>query len=304
MSLTYFSRNVSDVAIRHVSGCKGVGIHQLRFSVEFQLPAWTEAQDIPTVCGNIRARILVARPGASPLALGWAIPESVVSLRPTIYSGQSQLLFDLDLTNAQLHAIEELRSGRDLQFDLQVTGDAQGPQGYTQIYDRISHRVDISDWSQVLRDIGHSDILVVGVELPTVEASSPLSAVSQCIRRAHDCLHKGLYDVAVGQCRQAFESLYMIEGIQKLATESVERFKTKKSGMSKIERERFMAEAVRHYTHLAHHPDEGVVVEFGLGEATTVLALTIAALAGAVRREEMKKLAQQIDAAGAMRLAS
>jgi hypothetical protein len=65
--------------------------------------------------------------------------------------------------------------------------------------------------------------------------------------------------------------------------------------MSKTERERFMAEAVRHYTHLAHHPDEGVLVEFSRADATTVLALTIAALSSAVRREKMKSLAPQVD---------
>jgi hypothetical protein len=304
MSLTYFSRIVSDVAIRHISGCKGVGIHLLRLSVEFQLQAWTEVQERPTVCENIRARILVARPGAAPVALGWAIPESVVSLRPTIYSGRSQLLFDLDLTGAQLHAIEELRSGGDLQFDVQFTGDAQGPQGNAQVHDRISYRVNISEWSHVLRDLGYSDILVVGAELPLVDAGSPLLGVSQCIRRAYDYLHKGLYDVAVGQCRQAFEALYSIEGAQKLANESVERFKSKKASMSKTERERFMAEAVRHYTHLAHHPDDGVMVEFSRADATTVLALTIAALSSAVRREKMKSLAQQDDDATELPLAA
>ncbi len=294
MSLNYFSRVVSDVAIRHISGCKGIGIHQLRFSVEFQLPAWTEVQEVQTVCENIRARIFVARPGGVPVALGWAIPEAVVSLRPTIYSGRSMLLFDLDLTSAQLHAIEELRSGGDLQFEVNFTGDAQGPQGSTQVHDQVSYRVNVGDWSHFLRDLGYSDILVVGVELPLVDAGSPLLGVAQCIRRAYDCLHKGLYDVAVGQCRQAFEALYLIEGAQKLATESVERFKTKKAAMSKTERERFMAEAARHYTHLAHHPDEGVIVEFSRTDATTVLALTIAALSSAVRREKMKSLAPQI----------
>jgi hypothetical protein len=259
---------------------------------------------MPTVCENIRARILVARPGAVPLALGWAIPEAVVSLRPTIYSARSPLLFDLDLTSAQLHAIEELRSGGDLQFEVQFSGDAQGPNGATQVHDRISHRANMSDWGHVLRELGYADILVVGVELPSVEASSPLFGVTQCIRRAYDCLHKGLYDVAVGQCRQAFEALYMIEGVQKLATESVERFKTKKAAMSKTERERFMAEAVRHYTHLAHHPDEGAMVEFSRADATTVLALTIAALSNAVRREKMKSLALQIDAAKELPLAA
>ncbi len=304
MSLTYFSRTVSDIAIRHLSGCKGVGIHLLRLSVEFQLPAWTEIQERSTVCESIRARILVARPGAAPVALGWAIPESVVSLRPTIYSGRSQILFDLDLTSAQLHAIEELRSGGDLQFDVHFTGDAIGPQGSIQVHDRISYRVNISDWSHVLRDLGYSDILIVGAELPLVDADSPLLGVSQCIRRAYDCLHKGLYDVAVGQCRQAFEALYSIEGAQKLANESVERFKTKKNSMSKTERERFMVEAVRHYTHLAHHPDEGAIVEFSRADATTVLALTIAALSNAVRREKMKSLALQIDSANELPLAA
>lgn len=291
MSLNYSSQIVAEVAVVHLYGCKGVGISQLRFSFQFQIPGVGDAQKVPTRCGNLRARVLVGRIGSTPKVLGWAVPEAVITLAPVVHGTESRLLFDLDLTSEQLHSIEELRSGGDLQFEIRVSGDATGPVGILQVYDVIQKRVNLSEWSIVLRDLGYSEILVAGLELPNVEPESPLAAVVQFIRQANDSLHQGYYNVSVAQCRHAIDALYVLDDIQKLTIDSVEKFKSKKQLMSKLERERFIGEAVRHYTHLAHHVDEnGQMASFSRADATTVLALTVAAISSAVGREKMLSL--------------
>lgn len=294
MSLSYSSQIVAEVAVVHISGCKGIGNYQLRFSFLFQVPSWPEVQEIPTRCSNLRARVLVARPGSNPQVLGWAIPEAVVTLMPLAHGTETRLLFDLDLSSEQLHSIEDLRSGGELHFEIRVSGDAIGPIGILSVYDVIQKRMNQSEWSGVLRDLGHSEILVAGIELPNVPSQSALSGVVQSIRRAYDSLHQGQYDVSVAQCRHAMDALYALDDIQKLAADSAEKFKSKKQSMSKLDRERFMGEAVRHYTHLAHHIDEeGQMASFSRADATTTLALTIAAVSNAVRREKILSLAPQ-----------
>jgi hypothetical protein len=291
MSINYGSRIVAEVAVRHLSGAKGIGINQLRFSIAFNVPAWPE-QDLSNIeCRNFRARVLVAPPGNVPLVLGWAVPEALLTLTPSKYSNEQALLFDLDLADEQLHAIEELRSGADLQFEIEISGDATGPQGIQRLFEKIPYQVNVSAWCNVLRQLGFADILVVGVELPHVHHSSPLAKVTQTIRRAHDSLHQGLYEIAVAQCRHAIEALQAGEGEKKAVIASVEKFQTARAKMSKLDRERFIGEAVRHYTHLAHHlGDDGDFASFSRSEATAVIALTISALATAIRREKLEAI--------------
>jgi hypothetical protein len=293
MSLNYMSRILADLAIRGISGRAGIGCFQLRFSIEFTVPAWPEESDAGMVtCENFRARVLAGRARSDVMTLGWAVPESLLSLQPRKYSSKEALLFDLDLSPQQFFSLEELRAGDDLQFELQVSGQAKGALGTYPAVDTIQRLVTLSDWSVVLRQLRYSDTLVIGLEIPLVEVDSTLANAVDCIRRAHECLHHGQYDVVVAQCRLALDGLQAVGSGRSMSSASVEKFKGgEKAKMTKLERELLMGEAVRHYTHLAHHVGlDGAPVSFGRRDALTVLTLTSAAIASAVSRERVREL--------------
>lgn len=293
MSLNYMSRVLADLAIRGISGRAGIGCFQLRFSIEFTIPAWPEESDAGAVaCENFRARVLAGRAGSEVMTLGWAVPEALLSLKPTKYSSKEGLLFDLDLSPQQIYSLEELRAGGDLQFELQISCQAKGALGSYPAVETIQRLVTLSDWSVVLRQLRYSDTLVIGLEIPLVEIGSTLANAVDCIRRAHECLHHGQYDVVVAQCRLALDGLNVAGSGRSMSSASVEKFRGgEKAKMSKLERELLMGEAVRHYTHLAHHVGlDGAPVSFSRSDASTVLALTSATIASAVSRERVREL--------------
>lgn len=204
------------------------------------------------------------------------------------------LLFDLDLDPNQMFALESIRGGDSFEFELQFSGISKGAQGPLTVYDSIIKQVSVSDWSFVLRQLGFADILVVGLELPQDEQGSALVNAVNCIRRANECMHRGQYDVAIAQCRQALDSAHAAGDGRDLALASLEKFKRgDKTKMSKLERELLVGEALRHYTHLAHHIDsDGAPVSFGRTDAISTLALTTSAVASAINRKKAQAISK------------
>jgi hypothetical protein len=289
LSLSHGSRIIADTKVQSVSGRKGIGTYQLRFSVELVVPAWPNEPNTATL-RNMRSRIFAGAGRGDVQYLGIAEAEAPLAIQPTQYSQQQGLLFDLDLTPQQLFALEEIRNGGDLYFVLHLMGETQGMHGALPAHDDIHYHVTLSDWARVLRELDYDDILVVGVVLPQVGPDSKVLQAVTLIRQAHGDLHFGRYDAVVNRCRHALDSIHIALGEKDAVNVAVEKFKNQRRMMTKLERELLIGEVARHYTQLAHHVDgQGEPEWYSRSDALFLLGFAAAAVCSAVNREEAQK---------------
>jgi hypothetical protein len=283
--------------VQQLNGNPGIGLYQIRFSIELSMPGWNNDDARGVLLTDVRARVLVGAKRDRMILLGMAHPEISLALRPATYSDKTSILFDLDLSPGQLFELEALRGGGDLHFELQIMGQVFGPNGVYPAHDKISKQVTLSDWRNVLGALGYADILVLGFEIPNGKESAPAAAAAQCLRQAQEDLLRGRYDSVVAQCRLALEGIQTAFGEASECAASATKYangKDRKS-MTKVERARFISEAVRHFAHLAHHPNsDGFQETFCRADAQAILACTVASIDSALSRALGKDAATEL----------
>lgn len=285
MSLNHGSRIIANPKVQHVSGRKGIGIYQLRISIEFEIPNWPNEPNT-AILRNMRSRMLAGPERGDPQLLGTAEAEASLTIQPNQHSQRLGLLFELNLTPQQLFALEEIRNGAGLYFTVHLFGETVGIHGTLPAHDDIHHHVTLSDWARVLRELEYADILVVGVTLPQVMQDSKVYQAVTLIRLANEDLHYGRYDAVVNRCRLALDSLHAAMTEKDIVNAAVDKFKTKRKTMTKLERELLIGEAVRHYTQLAHHvdDDDGNPEWYSRSDALMILGFAAAAVCSAASR--------------------
>lgn len=288
LGLTYNSRTIADVQVRQVTGNPGIGFYQIRFSVEISRMAWAAEEVRGIHLAEMRARVMVGTKPGDVTILGMAHPETSILLQPSLYSDKSHVLFDLDLTPQQLFELEKLRGGGDLHFELQILAQTFGPNGVYPVREVISKTVTLSDWRNVLGMIGYADILVMGFEIPTGKNGLAASAAAQSLRQAQEDLLRGRYDAVVSQCRLAIEGIQIAFNDVSASGSSAAKYANGKERklMTKQERTLFIGEAIRHFAHLAHHPNsDGSQETFGRADAQAILACTVAFIDSSLSRK-------------------
>lgn len=273
--------------MQQLSGNPGIGFYQIRFSIEITRAAWPDGEFNGIYLSDMRARVLVGIKRDCMSLLGMAYPEAAIVLKPGPYSDKSSLLFDLDLSPQQLFELEALRGGGDLHFELQLMAQTFGPNGAFPARDDIFKCVTLSDWCNVLGSLGYADILVVGFEIPTGKDSAVAAAAAKCLRRAQEDLLRGRYDAVVSECRLALEGIHIAFGEVAESAASAIKYANGKERklMTKIERARFIGEAVRHFSHLAHHSNsDGTQEVFCRTDAQAIFACTVASIDSALSR--------------------
>jgi hypothetical protein len=167
LGLYYQSRTIADAQILQLNGIPGVGLYQIRFSIELHRPAWPGLEGQGVYLTDLRARVSIGTKAGAVSLLGTAYPERPIVLRPSQHSDKQCFLFDLDLSPQQMFEIEKLRGGGDLYFEMQMMGQAFGPHDNFQVHDTIAKLVTLSDWRNVLANLGYADILVLGLRSRT-----------------------------------------------------------------------------------------------------------------------------------------
>src|SRR5262249_30080285 len=146
---------------------------------------------------------------ANTLMLGQAPPETAwceESREGGPY--ERYLLYRLTLPSPQLLALEQLRQGGGLRFDLDVRGNCDGSDGVRTINQTVMLTANTSDGVKVAKDLGAEDVLLVGVHLPVKHINSGAHAAIDLVRNANEHLVFGHYSAAVAECRRAIESLW------------------------------------------------------------------------------------------------
>ena len=276
MSITHYSNIVADLSSNGVSGWPGgIGLHRLRFSLQYQTPARKEA----LVARNFRATVTVSRSHEGGAYVGIAWPESAWTLCTSTFAQNSAVLFDFDLRSEQLALIEQLRGGGDLVFNLHVLCEVSNQDDVQRGQDDVRYYVNKSSWIACMKQFGLDRIVLLEVDLPK-QAGSLQTAVS-LLKRAREELDAGNYDGVVQQCRRAIESVQKALKLKPAINAAMETFaKGDRKTMSKRARALVVNEAALHYSHPAHHvDDDGQTPEYGRRDAAFMLALASAVVA-------------------------
>ncbi|WP_155626155.1 hypothetical protein [Burkholderia vietnamiensis] len=222
--------------------------------------------------------------------LGRAHPDQpivLVSGRGTATAFQT---LSIALNDAQLFAVEEARKGGDAEIRLRLVGSANGRHGHQVIGDEVAYKIPLSEWARILRELGHGDVIVLGVHLPTGQDAAQLRSAIELLHSANRQLVNGGYDAVVARCRQAVESAQAALNDEQATKDATRLYRTDRQSMSTLQREQLILDTIRHYANPAHHVDNRGNTEcYGRADATFLLALAAAAVTRACARARVEK---------------
>ncbi|MDR3368418.1 hypothetical protein [Rhodoferax sp.] len=283
MSFQYNSYSLADITVGSISGRGGVGIAQIYFGLSFSV---IYNQKEPVTVRDIRVKVEVASDGSGSVHfLGLAQTEIAWQFTTKAWSQTESNQFLLTLTDGQLFALEKLRNGLGLRFQLTVSAMAYGDHGPLLQNESKSHDINSLTWAKVLRDLGGDEYLTVAISLPRCEPDSALAPAVSLIKKAHKALLDGQYEFAVSNCRLAIDSARTACDEEIAVKEAVALFPSKKTSMTKLQRELLIEESARHYTHLAHHAGDGGQFEiFSRDDALLLLSVSVGVISSCSRR--------------------
>jgi hypothetical protein len=279
MSITYQgSKIIVEFYYERIRGKRGLGFYRLVFDFRYDITAW---QDKEYHFKNPRAEVTVGISEKYRQLLGIAEPERPLLVKTRKFTQRSTTSVYIDLDKQRINAIEEIRKGGGLLFVFRIFGEVYENGNPWTAEDELRVPVNQTEWINVLKQMAYSDFLLFEVPLPIEGAPQELRDAVRFLEKANDHLMAGHYDVTIATCRNALDSLTKGLNEKKNMTEATQvyRDKQKRNTMSKDQRAIFIREAMRHYTHLAHHSaDAGVANHYNRDDAAMTLSITAALL--------------------------
>lgn len=268
MSLTVGSYIVANISLEYIALRAVVGGYELVFG--------TKVEPLPSLDKSIRHAVLhgaectIKPSGGQEMKLAYArfdVPVKITGAPDTVRSA-TMIALRLPLSPPQLAAIEDLRAGGDLTFELT-------PAGQHLIQDTWRRVVPKSEWLHQLRASGAADTLLVEVPIAWSPTSEKAKAAGERLRNAQMHFHQGDYPSCVAACRTVIAELH--GPAQNSKPKTTDGQTKSRRDMTKSEREADLVEAIRNYTHLAHHAEtEGGYANYSRSEARFLLTLTAA----------------------------
>ncbi|MBX9871229.1 MAG: hypothetical protein K2X75_04460 [Burkholderiaceae bacterium] len=277
MGFSYSGFAIAKISVTGVHGRLGLGLAQLCFSLGFE---FHESRVGVLTVDNLQVEVIVGTPriGPSSVFVGHGIAESPFVARTVPHSDAR--LVRVTLSEGQILHLEKLRAGRDLEFELSVKAICHGPNGTQQLFETIKVPLNPSAWARVLNELQGPEYLVLGVSLPRCDLDHPLRPAVEKVRSAHEQLINGRYDAAISDCRLALDGIIKSTGVEPKLRELLQAPSVKRVDMSKIERELLLLNALRNYTHMAHHLDPNGKPEYYSRDDAALVVSTTAALVG------------------------
>jgi hypothetical protein len=307
MSFTFNSgRIVANGRVQGVGGRRVLGGFELSINIELS----TSQNQKPTdavLMTDWMAAVNCGRQGAGLKLLGRAWPQMPASVQTYDFANTSYVTLVLELTSEKLASLEEERAGGDLALQLQVFATGRGlvqmlsagtgAGGFYEyreqpvpVSDMLNHTVRLTEWIQVLEQMEYQRVMVFTLGIPFRPETEHFGAAHAMLTRARDQLSQGNFDVVVSLARKILDSLVASSGERDLIRDATGKFRDgrdSRESMTKQERALLVQDAIRHYTHLAHHVDEesGTPEWYSRGDAVFVLTLATAAFSEAVARD-------------------
>ena len=275
MSLTVGSYIVANISLQYIALRAVVSGYELVFG--------TKLEPLPSLDKGIRHAVLhgaectIKPGGGQEMRLAYArfdVPVKITGAPDTVRSATT-IALRLPLSPPQLAAIEDLRAGGDLVFELTPTGEGQRQAGQHYIQDTWRRTIPKSEWIQKLRDAVAADTLLIEVPIAWSPTSEKAKVAGERLRNAQMHFHHGNYTSCVAACRTVIAELH--GPAQNSKPKTTDGQTKSRRDMTKSEREADLVEAVRNYTHLAHHAEtEGGYANYSRSEARFLLTITAA----------------------------
>lgn len=258
-----------------VSLIKRLAAYDLVFSLSFHLPSEGDTDWIVDVHG---AAVILHVNNQRPSRLGKAAPEQLLRLRPLAKSFQAPHTLLLPLQPAQMTALEYLRGGGELLFELNLFGRARSRRGgvsedVDQVYGNAKCPCPQSHWIEQLRSADVRDILLFEILMPTADEGTKWGDISRTLRKAQSRLEGGDFEACISGCRDVLDRL---RDTGAFSTARSQFAGNERNQMDLQDRFTGVEATMRHLTHLAHHGADEVAraIPYTYADAKAVFVIT------------------------------
>ncbi|MFJ6136539.1 hypothetical protein [Kitasatospora sp. NPDC092286] len=253
---------------RVVSFLPGFGTHRLTVHLECAATGTWPEDAAHSVTGSLWATDLPGHTGwLGHLIQGWPLnaADSAITMGP-----------EVSLTDAQLAALEQARSGADLRLRLDLVVTALAPTGKWPARN-LQEQIDIpdSEWSKEITEIGHGAFVTV---LVPITDNEDRATAARRLREAQTAIRAGDFEAAVAKARTALDAVRP-PGHQAAYSQAVGK---KAKERTQEERWTMLLQAAYDLFGGAHHDDPGTTEHFTWSRADAVTA--IATTAGLLSR--------------------
>ncbi|MGE3333419.1 MAG: hypothetical protein AB7I36_07240 [Rhodospirillaceae bacterium] len=260
-----------------------IGAYQLTFIAEISLRNTKE--DYEATAEIHGARVSLKGIGGVAHLLGMARPETPFRIRLFEFSHSEQVVLSMSVSGQQIAAIEAMRNGGDLDFELIVTGNGSAEHGPCSVHDQWIFHISRSEWIEKLNKSGAINIELFEVPIPIGPKTPQARQIFEHVDKARRHLAEAGFSDCVAECRLAVQELG-VEWTQEATWSDgvLKKMAVGDRGTSKKERELAVFASVRSYAHLPHHSaSEGGTSDYTRADAIFVLSLTIALTARVFR---------------------
>lgn len=277
MGISWNNRTIADARLTGVHGGRLAGGYALRLGVEFDVLNWNEADPLPQV---LMAPARVWLHGQAGLSLGLAYPETIQPFTVSQHAGKRGVLFDLQLTQQAMEALERLRNGQGVSLAIKLQAEVRRGPEIQIAWEDLTGTFNISQWIAALDQAGYGRTLLFEVPIPSEPAG--LGIAMELLETARGFLASGHYPEVVSKCRMVLESLTqeLDEGPAIKAARDAQ-----KQDRTALQRELMMRQAAIDFAHLAHHPT-GISLDeaFDRNAAQMMLGTAAALVSSAMSR--------------------
>ena len=172
-------------------------------------------------------------------------------VQPYNFVQEKQVNLELELDRARLEALEHVRGGKDLAFNLNLYTTLTDSNGNVrQVNVGGAHVLNQSAWIALLEQIGYQKTMLLEVPVPDAQQQPELAAGVRSLASAQQAMARGDYREAVGLCRDVLEQVSLALKDNDSITFVDAR------DMNKADRLRLLRRAARVFTHPARHQDK------------------------------------------------
>jgi hypothetical protein len=296
MYLRYNGCDVASISFGGMFGQKAVGGWSLKFSLTFQprqIPRGPHVDFQASEVNDLRVHVAAGSTASQMSPLGVAYCHQQRFFRINEYSSPEGRLFELVLAEGQLAALEAMRGAGGLTFKFDIYARAEGTRGAEPVQAELTKTFNLSDWTELLKNMGAAEYLCVPLLLPAVDSHDAHAGAIEHVRGAQRFMLQGEYKAAVASCRESLELLSRLHDAASgeegpLATSAVmSAYRTNRAEMTRAQRLVFLRIAAYHLANLGHHPSARFDDVLSRQDA----ALSIAACAGLISASMAEGLA-------------
>lgn len=303
VQLTFGSVNFAKLSVSGLQGIQMLGGYGLAFNIRTDTMAWTQPEQAVTIESWSLNLFLIA-PGGTDKLVGQGTSLYPQTIKSYSFPNDANTHLMVRLTAEQFALLEVARAGRNLTFKLDLkcycsgnVGSDPAPGGdplrptyrswtpeKTFCQAIIDYEVPIKEWQKVLQELDFLDLMVFPITFPSKLTAANLQPAQRMLRQAQDHFLHGRYGEVVSLSRKLMESIRDALSQKPAIDSALHKFKTQKDSMTKAERSLMVQEAVRHYSHPAHHVDKatGNPEWYSRDDAMFVLATSAAVFAEAI----------------------